>query len=121
MKPAALFFIFLMTFGTIHPLVSNCRSEGKASIVKSTCGARTCCSKKDKNSKTPPPAEQNNERSEVCNPFASCSGCQFTANYKIIYAKIITPAIKVKLYTSSENIQTGFIADCWHPPEGIPA
>jgi hypothetical protein len=116
MKPAACLLTFLMFFGIVQPVLLDCYGNDKQPDITSTCSASKSCSKKEGAGK---PSEEDTDRTAGCNPFASCSGCQYVFNHKVVYFRAISPAIKVKLFTAGEDIQSGFISDCWHPPEAM--
>lgn len=114
MKPAACLLIILMLFSSLQPLLLDCYGKNEQPVSASTCSANKSCSKKEGAGKT---SKEDTNRTEGCNPFASCSGCQYVVSHKVIHFRTISPAIKIKLFTAGEDIQSGFISDCWHPPE----
>lgn len=116
MKPAACLLSFLMFFGTVQPVLLDCYGMDKQADNTSTCSAGKSCSKNEEPDKT---SKEDAGRTTGCNPFASCSGCQYVVNPKLIYTRTISPVMKVKLFTAGENIQPGFLSDCWHPPEAM--
>lgn len=114
MKPAAFLLIILVLFSSVQPLVLDCYGKENQPGSASTCDAGKCCSNKDATNKT---SGNETARTEGCNPFASCSGCQYVVNQKVINFRINISSSKFKLFTGSEDIRSGFISDCWHPPE----
>ena len=114
MKPAAFLLIILVFFGNVQPLLLECYGKEKQPGNTATCQASKCCSKKEAAGKS---NRKETARTEGCNPFASCSGCHYVVNLKVINLRISISSVKVKLRTGSENIRSGFLTDCWHPPE----
>ena len=114
MKPAAFLLIILVLFGSVQPLMLDCYGKEDQATGTSACEAGKCCSKNKAAGKT---SGKEPTRTEGCNPFASCSGCQYVVNQKVINFKINISAIQVKLFTGSDDVRPGFISDCWHPPE----
>jgi len=114
MKSTAFFLIILVLFGSVQPLMLDCYGQEKQAGSTATCTANKCCSKKEPAGKT---SGKETARTEGCNPFASCSGCQYVVSHKVINFRINISSTKVKLVAGSEDIRSGFISDCWHPPE----
>jgi hypothetical protein len=103
-----------------QPLIVECQAESAEATIKATCGGNSCQKKKTKtNSGKKSCGSKNKEcdRTNGCNPFASCSQCQYIAISKFIYNSGLA-ALKKNLFPS-ENEQTasGFNANCWQPPE----
>jgi hypothetical protein len=114
MNPAAFLLIILVFFGNVQPLLLDCYGKTKQPGSTSTCEASKRCSKKEAAGKS---SGKETTRTEGCNPFASCSGCHYVINLKVINLRISISSVKVKLFTGSEDIRSGFMSDCWHPPE----
>jgi hypothetical protein len=115
MKPAAYILIVMMLFLNLQPLLVNCQMRVVTPEIRTTCNGSRCCSEKE----TEDTEKKSEEHSEGCNPFAGCSQCQYLASYKIINLPKPAPVAKTRLFTASEDLQQGFITDCWHPPESV--
>ncbi len=111
MKSAAYFIAVLTFFLTMHPLLVNCQAEMQACETKAVCGATKCSLQKDNDGK------EDDENSGGCNPFASCSQCHYLSLYRSYQLRPVATIITVTLFTAAEDIRSGFISDCWHPPE----
>lgn len=112
----------LMLFLMAQPMLVECQAMIKVEPepVKAMCGAKAChktmeakkpagksCSSKSKEC----------DKTTTCNPFASCSQCQYVAASRYLYAGDQTLAGSKRSYPTNENIVTGFRNDCWQPPE----
>jgi hypothetical protein len=122
MKPVASILSLLMLFLMAQPMLMECQAMIKAEQepVKAMCGARSC----HKTTETKKTAEKSCsskskecDKTNTCNPFASCSQCQYVAASRYLYAGDQTLAGSKRSYPTNENSVTGFRNDCWQPPE----
>ena len=128
MKPVAYFFTVMLLFLNLQPILVNCQGLVKPGgtlscpPVKSTCQktANSCSMSKKKTcpkSRSENPKNKDCDRTAGCNPFASCSQCHYIVTNRSLYLNSIILLTKVRLSSLNEDIQAGFLADCWHPPE----
>jgi hypothetical protein len=103
-----------MLFFTAQPLLVYCQRPGKEPVQRSSCCSPKTCHKKEK---LPKPANGDCDRTNSCNPFASCSQCQYVAAYRFTYTISIDQITDSKKVIRKENIASGFLAECWQPPE----
>jgi hypothetical protein len=128
MKPVAYFFTAMLLFLNLQPILVNCQELVKptgnlsSAPVKSTCQkTKSTCPMAQKKScpksKSTKTENKDCDRTASCNPFASCSQCHYLATNKSLYFNSVAILAKVRLFTPNEDIQSGFLADCWHPPK----
>ncbi len=115
MKQAAYILTILMLFFMAQPLLVNCQAQlQRVSKMTGCCGGKSCHKKEVQDKKTP---VKDCDRTNACNPFAGCSQCQYIPTSKFTYPLHPINAVSEKMAISSENIQTGYSNDCWHPPK----
>jgi hypothetical protein len=117
MKPAACLLTILVLFFMAQPILVNCQLQHKESIpaMKNCCGGKAC----HKNENNKKQESKDCDRTNACNPFAGCSGCQYIAASKYFYSPISAENISATMIKGTENIQPGFSNDCWNPPKLI--
>ena len=117
MKPAAIFLTTLLLFLMAQPILVNCQVKHQESkpAAAGCCGGKSC-SKKQKEKKE---ESKDCDRTNACNPFAGCSGCQYVAASKYFYSPMSSENVSARMITGAENIQPGFSNDCWNPPRLI--
>ncbi len=103
-----------MLFLTVQPLIVNCQLQIKEPAHTPRCCGDKSCDKKRAEQRT---GKKDCEGTSAGNPFAFCSQCQYTAVRLITYAGIIDKNSTTKTAIINENIESGFKADCWHPPK----
>jgi hypothetical protein len=115
MKPAAYILIVLMLFFMLQPVLIQCQVYALAECAppKTGCGGNSCSSK----AAVPKKETKDCERTAPCNPFASCSQCHYVAASRIIYAATAAQMTNRLNSHQGDNITSGFLNDCWHPPE----
>lgn len=114
MKPAATILCILMLFFTAQPLLIQCQQKIEtAAEIASCCGGKSC-DKKEVSSK-----KENKDRAadRACNPFASCSQCQYVHVVNSFLPGQPAIAETVMKILCNENIEAGFIDNWWQPPE----
>jgi len=116
MKPAAIILSFLMLFFTAQPLLIHCQQKIEmANAEKNCCGGQTC-SKKENPSKQ---EKKNCTDANACNPFASCSQCQYVHSANTLLSGRFVILEITKLGLGNADIHPGFLKDSWHPPEFV--
>jgi len=114
MKPAAFIFSVLMLFFTAQPFLVRCQPMAQKPANEMACCGGKSCHKKE----MPQKAENKNcDGSNSCNPFAGCSQCQYTTLSATIRIEMIELIDPNKGIIHHEALQSGFLSDCWHPPE----
>jgi hypothetical protein len=115
MKPAAYILTLLMLFFMLQPVLIQCQASALAECAppKTSWGGNSCGSK----AALPKKETKDCERTAPCNPFASCSQCHYVAASKIVYAALIAQTDNRLHLHQGDNITSGFLNDCWHPPE----
>ena len=117
MRPAAFIFCILMLFFTAQPLLVYCQLQPKKETTHVTgcCRAKSCQKKgKEKEKKS---ENRDCDNTNSCNPFASCARCQYVAVYRIFCIESIDQKISNKSIVTNEDLQKGYLRDCWHPPK----
>ena len=114
MKQPAYILTILMLFFMVQPFVVNCQAQVKPVSKMTGCCGGESCHKKEKDKKT---ESKDCDRTNACNPFAGCSGCQYVAGSKFLYSSINIQTRLKKITLASENISSGFSSDCFQPPE----
>ncbi|MES2371705.1 MAG: hypothetical protein V4557_03935 [Bacteroidota bacterium] len=120
MKPVASILSLLMLFLMAQPMIMECQAMVKVEPPATVCGANSCpkaMAKKKLADKSCSSKSKECDRTNTCNPFASCSQCQYVAASRYLYAGDQILAGSKRSYTANENIVTGFRNDCWQPPE----
>ncbi len=121
MKPVAYILSLLMLFLMAQPLLIECQAMVKVEPepVKEGCCAKTCQKTKKPADKSCSSKSKECDRTNTCNPFASCSQSQYTVTSRYIYAGDQILAASKRSYPTNENIVSGFRNDCWQPPEPV--
>lgn len=120
MKPVASILSLLILFLMAQPMIMECQAMVKQEPPATTCGAGSChkaAAKKKLADKRCADKSKECDKTNTCNPFASCSQCQYVAASRYLYAGDQVLASSKRSYTVNENIATGFRNDCWQPPE----
>jgi hypothetical protein len=120
MKPVASILSLLMLFLMAQPMIMECQAMVKVEPPATTCGANSChkaMAKKKAAEKSCSGKSKECDKTNACNPFASCSQCQYVAASRYLYAGDQTLADSKRSYPTNENSVTGFRNDCWQPPE----
>jgi hypothetical protein len=120
MKPVASILSLLLLFLMAQPMIIECQAMIKVEPPATVCGANSC--HKDMAKKKPAGKQCSSKSKEcdkttTCNPFASCSQCQYVAASRYLYAGDQALAVSKRSYPTNENSVTGFRNDCWQPPE----
>lgn len=120
MKPVASILSLLMLFLIAQPMIMECQAMVKVDPPATVCGGNSCpkaMAKKKLADKSCSGKSKECDRTTSCNPFASCSQCQYVAASRYMYAGDQTLANSKRSCYTNENIVTGFRNDCWQPPE----
>jgi len=120
MKPVASILSLLILFLMAQPLIMECQAMVKVEPPATVCGANSChktMAKKKLADKSCSSKSKECDKTNSCNPFASCSQCQYVAASRYMYAGDPTLVNHKRSYITNESIVTGFRNDCWQPPE----
>ncbi len=120
MKPVASILSLLILFLMAQPMIMECQAMVKVEPPATVCGANSChkaMAKKKLADKSCSSKSKECDKTNSCNPFASCSQCQYIVVSRYMYAGDPTLVNHKRSYATNENIVTGFRNDCWQPPE----
>jgi hypothetical protein len=99
-----------------QPLLISCQERMKAvscTKMQACCGGGSC-SKEDQPVKQ---EKKNCTDANACNPFASCSQCQYVHPGNIFITAVNAILKITPLGLENENTAAGFMNDSFHPPE----
>jgi hypothetical protein len=115
MKASAYIFTLLTLFFVAQPYIVRCQQD---LIAANEAKQAECCSRScDKKQATENPQTKDCDKTNSCNPFAGCSGCQYLPTTRFQYKSLAAAADKLRSPSFSENTAAGFITNCWNPPE----
>lgn len=100
MKFFAAILLSMMIFFLVQPLL--------AIEPKSNC-TKDCSSKQGDKKKSECPTN--------CNPFFTCSYCQYIVSNSINFPKISPTSFREYCEELTNPIVKGFPISCWHPPQ----
>lgn len=119
MKRSAYILSLLMLSLMVQPLLVEC--QAKNADVKISCGANSC-KKEQKNSLSninncKKNSNKDCDRTNACNPFASCSQSHYTTVSKFSYNGVFLVLKNNPYLLSNESTTAGYNGNCWQPPE----
>lgn len=106
----AFILLVLALFLTAQPLLVQCQE--KRAEQKSCC-SKSCADKKNKQKDS----SKECDKTTGCNPFAGCSGCYYMVTTHARHTNFFHSLRAVQQVQLTENTVSGFVTDCWHPPE----
>jgi hypothetical protein len=105
-----------MLFLMAQPILINCQEKMiSCAVVTSIAGGKCCAAKPEKEGKR----SKSSDPLDECNPFASCSQCQFTAVTRIIYHTTSVTESARRIIPLDEFWCSEYSGECWHPPESV--
>ena len=103
------FYILLLTMQpTLSAIDLSCKEE-----CRSVCSTQNC------EKQAPQKQQENNSTGRKCNPFQSCVLCCCCIVAERQIDVVALPTARAFTPPVYEGFISGFISDCFHPPENV--